>query len=132
MKKIIKNSLLVLAVMMMAIACRDNVRMPELQTGANARVFLYPERSFINFSDLNSASVAFDVYSANTDIDELVYQATYTDVSEGVTYPVVDAIHIPASSFVDGKATEVEISAADLATAIGLQDGVAHFEGGDF
>jgi hypothetical protein len=132
MKKIIKNSLVVLVVMIAAIACRDNVRHPEFQTGVNARVFLYPDRSFINFSDLSSASVAFDVYSINTDLDEIIYQATYTDVSAGVTYPIVDAIRVPASAFVDGKATEIEISAADLATAIGLTDGIAHFEGGDF
>lgn len=132
MKKIIKYSLAVACVMILAIACSDETRVPEFQTGANARVFLYPDRSFINFSDLSTASVAFDVYSINNDIDELVYRAEYTDVSEGVTYPVVDAIVVPAGSFVDGKASEVEILASELATKLGLPDGVAHFEGGDF
>jgi hypothetical protein len=132
MKKLMKYSIAVITIMMMAIACSDEQRHPEFQTGASARVFLYPDRSFINFANLNAASVAFDIFTVNKDIDNITYRATYTDVSEGRTYDAVDAIVVTGSSFVDGKASNVEVSATALAQAIGLAGGVNHFEGGDF
>lgn len=124
----------ILLLLLVAISCRDEdaVRFPDLKNGINARLILYPDRSFINFANLSQASIAFDVYSENTDLDELVYSATYVDASNpDVVYPSVDAIRVGADAFVDGKATNVEISAEELATKLGLEGGMDFFEGGD-
>jgi hypothetical protein len=133
MKNILKYNFIV-ALVLVALSCRDEelVRFPDVATGVNARLILYPDRSFIDFSNLNGASVAFDVYSINNDLEEIVYTATYVDAnSPDTVYPPVEAIKVPGSAFVDGKATAVSISATELATALGLPGGVNHFEGGD-
>jgi hypothetical protein len=133
MKYILKYTSLITLSLLVMVACEDKdaIRFPDLEEGVNARVFLYPERSYINFADLATASVAFDVYSINKNLDQMVYSVQYHDASDpGTTYPELDAITVPASAFVDGKATEVEITAAELATLFGLS-GTAHFGGGD-
>ncbi len=130
----LRNIFVLLAVLTFAISCRDEeaIRFPELQTGVNARVILYPERSFINFDDLSTASVAFDIYSQNSDIDELVYTATFVDAdSAEAIFPSFEAFRVPGSSFVNGKVTELEITAEELATAFGLPGGISYFEGAD-
>ncbi len=131
MKNILRYSFVLLV--LTAMSCRDDdaVRFPDLETGVNARLILDPDRSFINFADLSSASIAFDVYSVNTDIDEIVYTATYVDASDpDAVHPPVEAIRIPGSAFVGGKASNIETTAAELAEILGLS-GVDDFEGGD-
>jgi len=131
-----KNILSYISILLViiAVSCRDEdlVRFPEVKSGVNARAILYPERSFINFSDLANASIAFDVYSENTDLEEIVYSATFVEASSPETvYPTVTAITVPASSFVNGKATELEITADQLAALFNLPGGKDYFEGGD-
>ena len=126
MKNILKYTFILALLFIGAISCRDEdaVRFPDVSTGVNARLLLYPERSFINFADLSSASVAFDLYSINQDLEEIVYTATFVDASSPTTvFPPVDAITVPASAFVNGKATDVEITAAELAALLGLPGG---------
>jgi hypothetical protein len=133
MEKIIKYSLIASLLALVTIACRDEsaVRFPVMQQGVNARVILYPERSFLNFADLNTASIAFDVYSVS-DIDEIVYSGTYTDASlPQKIYPSVKLITVKGSDFVNGKATEIKITAAQLAAAFNLPGGLAFLDGGD-
>ncbi len=130
----LKKILILVAVLGIAISCRDEeaVRFPEFQKGVNARVILYPERSFINFDDLTTASVAFDIYSENTDIDEIAYTATFVDAdSAEAVFPSFEAFRVPGSAFVNGKVTELEITAAELAEKFGLPGGVSYFEGAD-
>ena len=131
-----KNILNYIAILLLiiAVSCRDEelVRFPDVSSGVNARAILYPERSFINFSDLANASVAFDIYSENTDLEQIVYSATFVEASSPNTvFPTVEAITVPASSFVNGKATELEITADELAALFGLPGGKDYFEGGD-
>jgi hypothetical protein len=134
MKKILKYIGLITFALLAAVACDDDrSRFPEFQPGINARTILYPERSYINFDDLSSASVAFDVYSINKNIDEIIYSVQYVDASDpGTTYAPVDAISVTQADFVNGKATEVEITASELAALFNLPGGVAHLDGGDF
>jgi hypothetical protein len=135
MKHILKYTCLITLSLLVTVACEDKdaVRFPDLQSGINARTILYPERSYINFDDLANASVAFDVYSINKDIDAIVYSVTYTDASDpNTTYPELDAIEVTQADFVNGKATEVEITAAELAALFNLPGGTAHLDGGDF
>ncbi len=134
MKKNIKYIFILFTFLVIAISCRneDDVRFPDVESGVNARLLLYPERSFINFADLSSASVAFDIYSENTDLEEIVYTATFVDASDpDAIFPPVPAITVPADAFVKGKATEIEITAQELATILGLPGGVDYFDGGD-
>jgi hypothetical protein len=135
MKLILKYIGMITLSLLVTVACDDNdaVRFPDLQSGVNARTILYPERSYINFDDLASASVAFDVYTINKNIESIIYSVRYVDASDpGTTYPELDAITVTKSDFSDGKATEVEILASELATLFGLPGGTAHLGGGDF
>lgn len=134
MKKTFKYSLLAVFMILATIACRDEeaVRFPDFVSGASARLVLYPERSFINFDDINNAAIAFDLYTVNNNIDEVVYTATFTEASDPeADYPSVDVITVKGSDFVNGKVTEIEITAEELAQALGLPGGAAYFEGGD-
>lgn len=131
-----KNILNYLSILtlVIAVSCRDEelVRFPDVSSGVNARAILYPERSFINFSDLANASIAFDVYSENADLEQIVYSANFVEASSpGTVYPTVPAITVPASAFVNGKATELEITADQLAALFNLPGGKDYFEGGD-
>jgi hypothetical protein len=133
MNNAIKYSFTVLLLALAAISCRDEdaVRFPNLQEGVNARVVLYPERSFLNFANLAGASIAFDVYSAS-DIEEIVYSGTYVDASlPQKVYAPVALITVPGSAFVEGKATEIKITSAELATKFNLPGGIAFLDGGD-
>ena len=133
MKYILKYST-ILCLILIALSCRDEelVRFPDVASGVNARAILYPERSFINFSDLANASVAFDVYSINTNLEDIVYSATFVEASSpGTVYPTLPAITVPASAFIDGKATELEITAEQIAALFSLPGGKDYFEGGD-
>src|SRR5688572_11521804 len=132
MKNILNYIFILLLII--AVSCRDEeiVRFPDVSSGVNARAILYPERSFINFSDLANASIAFDVYSQNTDLEEIVYSATFVEASSPETvYPTVEAITVPGSAFVEGKVTELEITADELAALFNLPGGKDYFEGGD-
>jgi hypothetical protein len=134
MKNFIKYCLVTVFFLSLASACDDGdqERFPDFKNGVNARLFLYPERSFINFSDLSTASVAFDLYSVNKDLEEIVYHAQFIESNNpDANFPIVPAITVPGSAFVDGKATEIEVTATELAEAFGLPGGTAYFEGGD-
>jgi hypothetical protein len=133
MKNFIKYTCLITLSLLVAVGCDDDLeRFPDLETGVNARVSLYADRSFINFDDLANASVAFDVYSINKDLESLIYTVQFVDASyPKVTYPEVEAITIPGSAFVGGKATELEISAAELAALFNLPGGIGFLAGGD-
>ena len=134
MKMNLNKIFLLVALLALAIACRDEdaVRFPKFKTGVNARVILYPDRSFINFDDLSTASVAFDIYTENSDIDEIVYTATFVDAdSAEAVFPAFEAFRVSGSSFVNFKLTELEISAAELAERFGLPGGISYFEGAD-
>lgn len=134
MKNLKYKTILIATLLACVVACRDEdvIRFPDLEEGATARVVLYPERSFINFDNLSTASIAFDIYTVNNNISEVVYEATYVDASapEDV-YESVDVITVLGADFLNGKATEVEISAEDLAAAFELPGGATYFEGGD-
>lgn len=132
MKNILKYTSILLLII--AVSCRDEefVRFPDVKSGVNARAILYPDRSFINFSDLANASIAFDVYSINTDLEKIVYSATFVEASSpGTVFPTVEAITVPGSAFVNGKATELEITADEIAALFNLPGGKDYFEGGD-
>jgi len=134
MNTIIRYSTILAVSILMMVACRDEdkVRFPDMKTGVNARVSLYADRSYVNLDNLSNASIAFDIYSINTDLEEIVYTATFTDADSATAiFPQITAFTVPASQFVSGKVTELNISATELADKFGLPGGVAYLEGGD-
>ncbi len=134
MNTILKYSTVLTASILMMVACRDEdaVRFLDLKTGVNARVSLYADRSYVNLDNLNGASIAFDIYSINKDLEEITYTASFADADSAVAvFPTFTAFTIPASQFVSGKVTELKITAAELAEKFGLPGGVAYLEGGD-
>lgn len=134
MKNILRYTLLISTFVFAAIACKDDeeVRFPEFGSGVTGRVVLYPERSYVNLDDLSNASVAFDIYTINNDLQEIVYTATFNDAdSAELEFAGVTAVSVPASAFSSGKATEIEITATELATLFNFPGGVSYLEGGD-
>lgn len=134
MKTILKYFSAICATVIMMVACRDedSVRFPDVKPGVNARVSLYADRSYVNLENLSSASIAFDLYSINSDIEQVVYTATFADADSSVAvFPTITALTVSGSDFVSGKATEIEITAAELAEKFGLPGGVGYLSGGD-
>jgi hypothetical protein len=134
MKNILKYTLITCTFIITAISCKDDeaIRFPEFGKGVTGRVVLYPERSYVNLDDLAGASVAFDIYTENDNLQDIVYTATFNDAdSAEVDFPDVAAITVPSSSFSGGKATNVEITATELASLFNFPGGVSYLEGGD-
>lgn len=133
MNKIIKYSILCFLSLISVVSCRDEeaVRFPKFQTGVNARVaFADPARSFFNYADLANASLAFDVYSVNKDLDRLVYTVTYVDSSDpDAAFPDAEVV-VDGSEFVNGKAS-VELTSAEMAALFNLPGGYEYLDGGD-
>jgi hypothetical protein len=130
--KIFKYTIALALTLLVAASCRDEdaVRMPDLQNGVNARVVIDKGNSFFSLGDIDNTFISIDIYSINTDLEEIAYNGTYTDVSEGTKSTVKTAFVVPASAFSNGKAT-IQIKAADIATAFGLPGGANALGGGD-
>lgn len=133
MKNILKYIFLISVTCIIAISCRDEdaVRFPDLQSGANARVVINPDHSFFSLGDIATTYVSLDIYSQNNDIDEIVYTATYNDVSSSDEYPPTEVLRLPGSSIINGKIADVRITPADLAVAFNLPGGATYLGGGD-
>jgi hypothetical protein len=133
MKSIMNKILLTGTLLIIVFACREDgeIRLPELQTGVNARVILaYPDNTYFNLSDISNAVLAFDVYSKNSDLDRIEYMATYTSAA-GVVSAQQIGITVPASAFKNGKAERISVSATTLAQLFNLPGGTAALQGGD-
>jgi len=133
MNKILKYSTLIAFFMITVVSCRDEdaVRFPKFQTGVNARVaFGDPEKSFFNYADLANAVLAFDIYSVNTDIDEIIYTISYVDSSDPDAAFTDVELTVDGTEFANGKAS-VELSSTEIATMFNLPGGYAYLDGGD-
>jgi hypothetical protein len=133
MKKILKYILILpLTVTLVLFSCSDEERFPDFKTGVNARVALYPDNSYINFSDIDNSAVKFDIYSVNKDLDQIVYTASFLDADNpDMDFGSVDVLTVPASAFKNGKATALSVTAAQIADAFQLPGGTTYFSGGD-
>jgi hypothetical protein len=133
MNKIFKYSTLLIMSMIMTISCRDEdaVRFPDFQTGVNARVaFGDPAKSFFNYADLANAALAFDIYTVNKDIEQIVYTVSYVDASDPNAGFADAEISVPGSEFTNGKAS-VELTSAEIAALFNLPGGYEYLDGGD-
>lgn len=130
MKKYLLPSFTLLLALL-ASSCRDEdlVRMPALQEAVNLRVLVDPEKSYLNFRDLGTASFEFDAYSINRNLQRVDFYATYITLTGDTLEPKV-VKSLGQSDFVNGKA-RVTITPADVASAFGIAGGVAGLAGGD-
>jgi hypothetical protein len=134
MKIFLKYILILAAFSAIGVACRDEdaVRFPELQQGVNARVAVHPENVVLNFLDIDNANLVFDIYSINKNISEVTYSVTFSDAEfPDQEFPTVEIKKVPGSAFSGGKASNITISAIELAEAIGLPGGASYLSGGD-
>jgi hypothetical protein len=124
MKRYFSYSLFVL-VALFTLSCRDEdaIRMPQLQEGVNMRVVVDPEKSFLNFQNLGTASFEFDVYSQNRNLQTVEFRGSYYDNSEDATSDTVLLATLTQSNFTNGKA-RVSLTPAQIAAAFNLPGGV--------
>jgi hypothetical protein len=116
--------LLVLSALL-TFSCRDEdtIRMPRLQEAVNMRVVIDPEKSFINFQNLNTATFEFDVYSQNRNLQRVEFRGSYYDASEDATSDTVLVTTLAQADFSNGKA-RVALTPAQIAAAFNLPGGV--------
>ncbi|MBL0745201.1 hypothetical protein [Chryseolinea lacunae] len=134
MKIFLKYSLLVATTLIFTVSCRDEdkIRMPEIQDGVNARVVVHSDKSVLNFLDITNASMVFDIYSQNSDIKEITYSATFTDATFPTQkFPTVVIKKVAGSAFANGKASDLQVTATELAAAFDLPGGATYLSGGD-
>jgi len=133
MKNILNKYLFAVLFVGMVASCKNESPLPTgILTGINARVvFAYADNTYFNFADISNASLKFDLYSVNTDIDKIEYSAKYKNFASQVTSAAKVVLTVPGSSIVGGKALALNIPATDLATAFGVPGGAAGLAGGD-
>lgn len=132
MKKIFKTIYpLILGLAAVFSSCSDETRFPEFQDGANMRLIIDPNKSFINFDDLSTASVEFVAHSINNNIDKVEIFATYFSQVNGKHEDSLVVLTITQSDFVNGKTPTQVITATQLANDFGLENGLDDFGGGD-
>lgn len=59
------------------LSCKDDVRIPDYQLGANLRIVLDPAHSFINSTSVSTDFIAFEAFSQNKDLDHVDIVITY-------------------------------------------------------
>ncbi len=130
MKKYLVYSFALLSALL-ASSCRDEdmVRMPQLQEAVNLRVVVDPQKSYLDFENLNTASFEFDAYSVNRNLQQVAFSGTYITLGGDTLEPRVVKT-LTQADFANGKA-RVVITPTDVATAFGIPGGVAGLAGGD-
>lgn len=125
MKRYLHTLTVVLAAAFLITACADEdaQRFPEFAEGANVRVVINPDKSFLDFTDINNAAFEFTVYSENTDIETAEFFFSYYDISEDSTYEeeVITVTQFPST---------ISLTSSELASLFGLS-GAEHLGGAD-
>ncbi len=124
MKRYLTYSLLVLSALL-TFSCRDEdvIRTPQLQEAVNMRVVIDPEKSFINYQSLNTATFEFDVYSQNRNLQQVEFRGSYYDASEDASSDTVVVATLSQADFSNGKA-RVTLTPSQIATIFNLPGGV--------
>ena len=90
MKQLIKYTLLISMGLFVLPSCEDEdeIRVPSFEEGVNARAIVTVEKSFLDFTNLEDASYAFEYTSANPeDIERAVIYATFIDFNDTINFP---------------------------------------------
>lgn len=112
---------------------KDEIRVPEVEKGPNVRLRVDPEFSFINFDDLNSAKLKFDLFSESKNLHRVDITARYYSLTEDSTYKdvVVKSYTQADINNANGVILNQEITAQELVTALNLPEGLNNLSGGD-
>lgn len=131
MKNILNKILSVALLLGVVAACKYESNLPSgIQDGINSRViFNYPDNAYLKVTDLANASMKFDLYSSNKNIDKIEITATYKNTA-GVVSASQLAFTVHQSDFVGGKAT-LSKTATELATLFNVAGGIAGYSPGE-
>lgn len=72
-------------------SCEDDeaIRVPELEQAVTMRVQVNPEKSFLDFANLGTAEVEFDLYTVSSFVDKVDIFVTYQNFRQDSTYDQV-------------------------------------------
>jgi len=106
------------------LSCKDDVHIPETQTGANLRLVLDPDHSVINSTTVATDYVAFEAFSENKDLE-------YVDII--ITYKDQDHVfaRYTQEDFTDGFVSG-QFNGSDLSTWFGVPGFADGSRGGNF
>ena len=132
MKKITKYILSLTALSAALFSCRNEeaVRFPDFKDAANVRIQVDPDFSYFDFSDIANARLKYDVFSENTNLDEVNIYFVYTPAVGSASDPILIKTYTQADfSAAKGAIRNEEITSADVTSALGIT--VADLAGGD-
>ena len=115
-------------------ACEDEetLRIPQdFGKGPNVRIIVDPDFSFIDFNDLSSAKLRYDLYSESKNLETIEVRAFYSSGgvnSDTVTMKTYTQADINAAN---GVIKGEEITAQALADALEVPGGLGGLQGGD-
>lgn len=108
----------------------DHLRIPPLESGGSVWAQVDPDQSFFDISDMANTRYAMDLQAFDFEGGKLVQQydvyVSFVDASEGTTSDTV------LLTSVTQFPSRLEIAPAQIATALGISDGIAAFDAGDF
>ncbi len=120
-----KKYLLLIAILpVLFFSCEDEdaIRVPELQNGATMRIQVNPDNSFLNFAELSTASIIFNLYSVNLDeIARTQIFLQYVNLAQDSIYDRVEIFNFTPGDFdSDGAIKGITFTTADLLTAYSI------------
>ncbi len=127
--KLISNKILVALFILFAIACKEDVRIPDFENGPNVRIVLDPNSAAVNFfSDLGQARIKFDLYSENNDLGQVDIR-----VQRNGTGTPVSVIKFTQADFDNGGGMikGAELTLTQVTTALNITGGIDGLEGAD-
>lgn len=124
-------TLFILSLLVIFMSCRDDeaVRVPDIIDAANVRIQVDPAKSYFDYQDIANAALGYTIYSENTDIQSIEILFQYVNSVAGDTTDAQVIRTYSQSDFVNGVIANQEITAAELAAAVGVT--TADLAGGD-
>ena len=129
MKHIINRLTLLILFAVTTFACSDEERIPEFENGPNVRIILDAASAKVNSgSDLSQAKIKFDLYSENSDLNEVDIR-----VQLNKTGTPVSIIKFTQADFDNGgkMIKGAELTLTQVATVLNLPGGLAGFKNKD-
>lgn len=110
--------------------CVEDMKFPELQTGASVRIQVDPQFSTLDVSDIPNAKLRFSVFTVNDDIESVVLYGVYYNFLNDSTFGQVEVMRWTQNDFdQEGAIRNVEFTSQFLAEKFGL--GLEDLGGGD-
>ena len=108
----------------------DHLRIPPIQSGGSVWAKVDPANAFFDVSDLSNTKYVLDLEAFDFEDGNLIQQydiyVSFVDASEGTTS---DTVFLKTATTFP---SQLEITPSEIATALGLSDGLDAFGAGDF